>query len=341
MDCIDIGSKIVTLAIQMHGIVINLDLSSETSKILENVRVFSKAGDFDQVLTNDLAERHILYKVNEMFQRDLTAPTVELINEYVEYSKPKYRNYLEHQGQLNEKRSENVCRQFGNIFYDKSLSSADVDEESGYLECLIDRFFPNFNGFFVVSIHEKTGENSFKLLYPTENSDKKNLNLLLADDFKRFADIFHSEMPDLREYSTILPPYKEFITSDNNTNLKEKFFRIINGWDLTLKGKNIESVKLSTMINFIKRIVGISCKINLFDYSCNGISTFVPKNQSGNKQYLTETDIEQGFPKGWGGKPKTKINKKQLIKRKSKTTKKPRTTRKSRTTKKRQKTTKK
>lgn len=321
MDCINIGSKIVTLAIQMHGIVINLDLSTETSRIFENVRVFSKAGDFDQVLTNDLAERHILYKVNEMFQRDLTAPTVELINEYVEYSQPKYRNYLEYQGQLNEKRSENVCRQFGNIFYDKSLSSADIDEDSGYLECLIDRFLPNFSGFFVVSVHEKIGENNFQLLYPKQKSDKTNLNLLLVDDFKKFADIFDTALPDLKEYSTILPSYKDFINEDNS-NLKQQFFRILNGWDLTLKGDKIESIKLSTMVDFVKRIVGPSCKINLFDYSCNGVSMFVPKDQLSNKQYLIESYIEQGFPKGWGGKKIIKEKRNTRSKSKSKRSKK-------------------
>ena len=56
MDCIDIGSKIVTLAIQMHGTVINLDLSLQTTKIFENVRLFSKAGDFDLAVSNELAE---------------------------------------------------------------------------------------------------------------------------------------------------------------------------------------------------------------------------------------------------------------------------------------------
>ena len=112
MECIPIGNKIITLAIQMHGSVIDLDLSPEKNRIFEDVRLFSKVGDFDAAVSSDLAERHILYKVNEMFQRDLTVPTVELINEYVEYSKPKYTNFLRDYGELNEKRRQNVCRQF-------------------------------------------------------------------------------------------------------------------------------------------------------------------------------------------------------------------------------------
>lgn len=110
MDCIDIGSKIVTLAIQMHGNVINLELSPKTTQIFENVRLFSKTGDFDVSVSNNLAEEHILHKVNEMFQKDLTVPTVKIINEYAEYGKQKYKGFLSHFNDLTETRSQNVCR---------------------------------------------------------------------------------------------------------------------------------------------------------------------------------------------------------------------------------------
>jgi hypothetical protein len=320
MDCIDIGSKIVTLAIQMHGIVINLNLSPETTQIFENVRLFSKAGDFDLTVSSDLAERHILYKVNEMFQKDLTVSTVELINEYTEYSKPKYKNFLSHFNQLNETRSQNVCRLFENITYDKALSTAD-DVNSGFFNCIMNRLIPPFQGFFVVSIHEKTGENSFELLYP-KKTDKQNLNLLLLNDFNKFADVFDSELPDLREYSNILPSAEEFIDVDKKIEnddtltpeqkefrieqMKQQFYRLLGGWNLTIKDNTIESIKLSVMIDFIKNIVGPSCKINLLDYSCNAVSMFVPKNQLPNKQYMIENDIEQGNSKNWGGKRRSK-----------------------------------
>ena len=321
MECIHIGNKIITLAIQMHGSVIDLDLSPEKNRIFEDVRLFSKVGDFDDAVSSDLAERHILYKVNEMFQRDLTVPTVELINEYVEYSKPKYTNFLRDYGELNEKRSQNVCRQFGNITFDKSLSAADDDEDSWFFECIMNRLLPRFQGFFVVSIHEKTGENSFTLLYP-KKTDKTNLNLLLVDDFQKFANIFGSELPDLRDLSNILPSYKEFIDTDktieNDTTLtkedkearleelKQYFFRLLGGWNLTMKGNKIETIKLSVMIDLIKRIIGEPAKINLLDYSCNSVSMFVPNNQLPNKQYMMESDIEQGYPKSWGGRRRSR-----------------------------------
>jgi len=316
MNCIDIGSKIVTLAIQMHGTVINLDLTDAEVDIFQNVRLFSKVGDFDDAVSSDLAERHILYKVNEMFQKDLTVPTVELINEYTEYSKPKYKNFLSHFNQLNETRSQNVCRLFENITYDKALSTED-DVNSGFFNCIMNRLIPPFQGFFVVSIHEKIEENSFKLLYP-KKKDKQNLNLLLLNDFVQFANICGNELPDLRYYSNILPSAREFIDVENDKTLtseqkeihvaqmKEDFYQLISRWNLTIKGNTIESIKLSVMINFIKNIVGPTCKINLLDYSCNSVSMFVPKNQLPNKKYMIENDMEQGYSKNWGGKRRSK-----------------------------------
>jgi hypothetical protein len=191
---------------------------------------------------------------------------------------------------------------------------------------------PLFQGFFVVSIHEKIGENSFSLLYP-KKTDKQNLNLLLVDDFNKFAHLFGSELPDLREYSNILLYHKDFIDVEKKIKnddtltpeqkeirieqLKQQFFRLLGGWNLTMKGNKIDSIKLSVMINFIKNIVGPSCKINLLDYSCNVISLFVPKNQLPNKQYMIENDIEQGYSKNWGGKrPSKKYYKKYNYKSK-------------------------
>jgi hypothetical protein len=201
------------------------------------------------------------------------------------------------------------------------MLSTEDDEDSGFLNCIMNRLMPPFQGFFVVSIHEKIEENSFKLLYP-KKKDKQNLNLLLLNDFIQFANICGNELPNLRKYSNILPSAREFIDVDkkieNNTTLtseqkeiqieqmKDDFYQLISRWNLTIKGNAIESIKLSVMINFIKKIVGPTCKINLLDYSCNAVSMFVPKNQLPKKQYMIENDMEEGYSKTWGGKPRSK-----------------------------------
>jgi hypothetical protein len=152
-------------------------------------------------------------------------------------------------------------------------------------------------------------------------------------------------LPDLRELSNILPSYKEFIDTDktieNDTTLtkedkearleelKQYFFRLLGGWNLTMKGNKIETIKLSVMIDLIKRVIGEPAKINLLDYSCNSVSMFVPNNQLPNKQYMMESDIEQGYSKGWGGRRRSrrhhKKNKRTKITNKSKSKKQKRT----------------
>lgn len=329
MECIHIGSKIITLAIQMHGKVIDLDLSPEKNRIFEDVRLFSKIGEFEDAPTNELSERNILNKINEMFQKNLTQPTLQLLNEYAEYSQPRYRAMLDFYDEQKPKNTV-ACRQFANIIFDKSLSAA--DEDSDLLNCFISIFSPRFQGFFVVSIHEKKDENNYELLYPKLKSDKKNLNLLLLDDFTIFAHIFRSELPDLRKYSTTLPDPRLFVDYDKKIvndktltpeeqharikKLNEEYFNFLNGWKLTLIGSKIESIKLSVMTDLIKQIVGSNCKINLFDYSCNSISIFVPKIQRTNEKYLLPydvqdfDDVELGISRHWGGKKSKKTRKK-------------------------------
>ena len=47
-ECIDIGSKIVTIAIMMHGEIIETKLSPAQQKIFDSTRLFSLVGGFSE-----------------------------------------------------------------------------------------------------------------------------------------------------------------------------------------------------------------------------------------------------------------------------------------------------
>lgn len=332
--------KIVTLAFVTHGLVINLDLSLETSKIFENVRFFSKPGDFKLANSSILEEHNILNKINALFQKNLTNPTSDLLEEYINYSKPKYKSYLNYYGELTPENSEKVCSQFSNITYDKLLS-------------VKENFFMQFSrglfnmltcnprgdqGIFVVSIHEKnTADNNYRLLYPNSETRNRNLNLIYLSEFNEFARILGKELPDLRDFSTILSSQdfrmEEEVIQNNpmltneekqmrTKQIREQFFRILNEWKIQLAPSNrqIESIKLSFLIELIKDIVGRDeCKINILDFGCNGVTDYVPERQTLNKQYMVADDIEQGPCKSWGGKTKNKGKGKIRVKNKGKT----------------------
>ena len=333
--------KIVTLALVTHGLVINLDLSLETSKIFENVRFFSKPGDFTLANSSILEEHNILNKINTLFQKDLTNPTSDLLQEYIDYSKPKYKSYLKFRGELTPENSEKVCSQFSNITYDKLLS-VEEDFFTQFARGLFNMITCNPNGsqgIFVVSIHEKYQyDNNYILLYPnSETRNTRNLNLIYLSDFNEFARILGKELPDLRDFSTILSSQhfreeeetiqKNHMLTDEEKQIRikqirDQFFRILGEWNIQLAPSNrrIENIKLSFLIELIKDIVGRNeCKINLFDFGCNGITDYVPEGQMLNKQYMVADDIEQGSCRSWGGKKKNKGKGKTKNKRTGKT----------------------
>jgi hypothetical protein len=335
MECIHIGSKIITLAIQMHGKVIDLDLSPEKNRIFENVRLFSNAGEFEDVLTSMKVNLDIKSNLSSLFQKDLTQSTLSVISEYISRFKPEYTKLVKQSHSSDLHLAEKSCKIYSNITLDKSfgISGSDEIEGNGIVKRCLNYLNNIIEGVYVVSIHEKKDENNYELLYPDLKTDTKNLNLTNLDDLRIFANIFGREPPNLSQYSTILPDPHLFIDHDkqieNDTTLtlqqkhriiqelKDEFYGIRNRWKLTIKNDRIESIKMSVLVDLIKNIVREECKINLFDFSCNTISMFTPEIQQSTKRYVIADDIddlEKGISRHWGGKKSRKKIKKKIKK---------------------------
>jgi len=321
MECVDDGAYIITLAIQTHGKVIDLSLSPDTVSIFDDVRLFSKAGEFEDAMSSHAQDQNILVKVNKLFQKDIRGASIDLMNEYVEYSHPIYKQFLEQRG--HKKTNDNVCRLFDNVMFDKSLSMNTLRDGNRF-SCMVDQLLnlidPELNGIFVVSVHQKINDNEYQLIYPDVGY---NLNLLKIKDFKEFASAFTSDTNVLRslvDKSSNLPT-EEYIRrydkliKENNPQLFEeennRFFELLNKWSITMQNANqIESIRLSTLVDTIKQIIGHKCKINLLDYSCNSIIRTLPDRDRNNAQYLVSSDIENPA-KRWGGKSTKKRKTKQ------------------------------
>ena len=330
MECIHIGSKIITLAIQMHGAVIDLDLSPEIAEIFEGVRLFSNAGEFEHAITNIKTNFGIKSKIRSMFQTDLTQSTLSVMNEYISHFKPEYTREVSQGHSSDLHLAEKSCKIYSNITVDKawgnSLSSGTGSASSGILTRCFNYLNTKIEGVYLVSIHDKKDETYYELLYPKLETDRVDLNLTKLDDLRIFANIFGSELPNLSEYSTVLPNPFLYIDDDKRIEndptltdeekqlriqaLKDEFYSIRNRWKLTIKNDIIEAIKMSVLVDLIKNIVGPTCKINLFDFTCNSISTFTPETQRSAKQFVISDDIEQGVSKEWGGRKKPKKMKK-------------------------------
>jgi len=270
---------VLTILIQMHGKVMNFDLTTRESNIFKNVRLLCKAGDFIDYETTRADEFSLVTGLQEYFTHDLAESTYEILK--------KARS-----GVLVD-----------NITYDKSLSVI-VGEPT-----LFDRLDPvtYIQGIYLLSIHKDR-----KLIYP--DKDKKVINLLKLSDLQSLANMFDTRVPDIENLSTIIPSQRIYIEeentikNDNNISeedkeerikqIRQQFYNNLYNWQLTLEGNKIVSIKLSTLVELVKTIIEKPCFINILDYSCNSPTIYIPKEQTILKQYaLKEGDIEMGIKK--------------------------------------------
>lgn len=292
---------ILTILIQMHGKVINFDLNSDEAYIFDNVRLLCKAGSLTDYKTTAANEFMLVSNLQKSFTSDLAESTYNMLKQ-------------EQSGLL-----------VNNITYDKILSIM-IGEPT-----IWDRLDPitYIQGIYLLSIH-KGG----RLIYPEQN--KNVVNLLKLSDLYRLADIFNTTVPNLKDLSTIFPMQSIFINEENLVKednrlseyekeqrinqIRQQFYNNLKNWQLTLDGNKIVSIKLSSLIELIKRLIGKPCFINLLDYSCNSPTIYIPKEQQTLKQYaLQEGDIEMGIniKKEYGGmknryKRKRRTNKYKL-----------------------------
>lgn len=317
MECIQNGAYIVTIAIQTHGKVIDLNLSPEKAQLFDNVRLFSLAGGFRNTTSTISQDENVLIKVKEMFQHDIDRPSLDLMNAYAEYSRPKYQGFLGNE-------NPDVCKVYDNIIFDKGLFA--IPDRN----CVLSWLIPDVFGVFVISVHKKV-LNTLQLVYPTVPG--QILNLLNVPDFQKFSQIFDKPriIDELIRESSILNTdeyTRQYDNIEKNLSLsfeqKEqllepihtKMFEELQQWKLTMKTpRQIESIKLSTLVETLKRIMGSNCYVNILDYSCNSGSASIPAKDRANMRYLEEETIENPS-KRWGGKRrnKTRRYKKRLSK---------------------------
>ena len=282
-DDIEIGSKIVTIAVMMHGVVIETELSAEKQYIFNNTRLFSLAGDFSQVgLGEKILRVNHLNTLNRVFRKVLPQSTSAVMENFAENARRKYTLYIE--SFFKDLSTENICQIFETITFDKALGSCmPKDIYSRIMQCIS----PDIVGIYVISVHEKIDANTLKLIYPLDPR-VSNLDLLNPTDFIEFAGIFDKDgesiLNDILAKSSPWPNY--------NMSIDDETYKAqIDEWNITFSPGgflnpygNISHIRLSYLVDIIKQIVDPenpdTCKINIFDYSCSGkapIANYKPK----------------------------------------------------------------
>jgi hypothetical protein len=334
MDCTNINSIIVTIAVQMHGKIINVNLSPALKNAFDGVRLFSRAGGFNDVFSSRFTEQHILENVNKMFQKNLSTSSLDVIKRYVEYSHPIQKRILKENYETftTEEERESVCQLYNNVTIDKIFGTNQTNSNSTWLGKICSLF--EFQGIFLVSVHEKRNETDYKLLYPSEIG--KNMNLLNISDFQAFARMFGAELPDLNSApDTFALPLAEYRTrllyiqndkslTDNEratiiTQQNAEINSIMDAWNVHMENpEKIEAIKMSKLVKIIKTLVGPLCKLNILDYSCSSVDESVsssfsdtnglkPSYAVGNKTVIDATlNMDNAV---WGGMQMKKTKK--------------------------------
>jgi hypothetical protein len=148
---------------------------------------------------------------------------------------------------------------FNNLPYDKILGNY-------YNQGCVNRFFNMFNlttnGIWLISVHRKPSEstdNDYEYVYPTDT--ERYINLLNIEGFKDLSYFFNFNS----EFSQI---FQELINFD-----KIKLWHGDKNWKVELNHDHtrIEYIRLTYLLDLLKKLFGLNCHLNVFDYSCSSM----------------------------------------------------------------------
>lgn len=260
--CIKNNTYIITIVIMIHGEVIELNILPEKQAHLQNVNLLSLAGNFSEAAlgNNEIRDSHRKY-LNKMFQQNLNNTTMSVMQTAADRIRPAYADYIK--SFFGEEASENSCRIFDNIQFDKAFGRG----IEGFFDRMIQCILPDVIGIYVISVHEKIDNTTLDLIYP-EDKSRPNLNLLEHSDLIKFAKIFNND----RE--PIIPP---------------------------LLSSSRDVIRLSDLIRIIKDIVGRDkCSLNIIDYSCSKLASSIPNAERPYAKYMEPMNIENAIPESGG-----------------------------------------
>ena len=331
---IDINSEfIITILAFSHGTLIETNLSPERADYTSNTRMFSLADRFDCV---DLSPELFIQFASSIFQKFRNpisgSSTRKIMNDLCLDITSKYK-----------REPQETCKNIHeNISIDKRFTIVEDWQPVNKL-----------NGAYLVAIHVKNGD-SIEQLYPSTPSSRINILELLSSEnlfniatLSKFASFFHKSLNEISIPNTKFPNIDEHVTnaqqlldifyqdsvSEDNIEIDKKarkndyFTKLVPIWEAELNhdGTKIMKIRLSQFLHIIKQIVGPSCRINLFDFSCNNESFY-----SGYKTFesrffkpTSESDIEMGhIPLDFGGKIKFKKRQTKRLQTKRRTNRK-------------------
>lgn len=313
-------AHIITLVIESHGRVI--DLINHTD---ENVRLIHRAGTFQKAYTRGVEhEKEQLDKLKRLLRKDITSPTIDILNEYAEEDKKSYTEYINRENSLSIW-GNHIIRLINKINPWKPLSLLDTTDTTQLCDISpflrFDKMYgrePPYKGsnagFHIISIHHQNN-----CVYPLIKQKDDTTNLIFIENWKPLIRSFNSTIEE-----TIMDKLKQNEIDKEKIPEKPDIHKNIT----TIRYAEhdiIFEIKLSYLIELLRDIIP-NAKFNIIDNTCSNLLDGLSEDLSKYQQY-SNPDIEalSVSPGRWGGKRKKqshsnkiKHNRKRTYKNKSK-----------------------
>lgn len=269
METRDKTVYVVTIAIQMHGTLINYDLGPSEATAFENVRLLCKAGGFKPYYQYSI---FVVSDLQKIFAEDMKdRSTYDIIKQ------------------------ANSGLTLDTITFDKTLSKYSNTRN----------LFDNWNGVYLLSIHRdreliypRSSEEKVINFLNVEDLHRlasmfDNADLDLDLNLEKVAMPFPNQSIFIEEEKEINldTSLSEEVKKRRIKELRGQFMRLLDDWKLTLeRNGNIDIIKLSYLVKMIKDIIKIDKKdtliINLLDYSCNVPTQYIPEETRHLSKYV-------------------------------------------------------
>jgi len=308
-ECIEPNSYVLTISIDTHAAVINVDLNDKENEIFNNVRYYSLVGDYYYSISNVNNDVYNYRNLKNIFRKTLYEPTYVEMENLGKTMKPIYKQMLEGYKVYDERRYEKSCKIHNMVVYDKILSKFErLNDRYNQLYCY---FNPSdaFLGIKLISLHKNMSNANDGIKYELVTPD----------------DIDLSTLSGLIKLSMLVNG-KDVVSQVIQEALRAP--QIKDNEVIILNGDSIDVIRMSFFVSLIKLIFNDNCSINLIDFSCSHIYSKVSVTKEDKDRAMEYANVDIEAPASTVGKFGSKKYKKQKKKKRTKNVKKSKKTKK-------------
>ena len=306
---------VATVMVLAYGRTTVLNLTSNDAKCFDNTRLYQLSRKLDYAWAKCIFDSDTKSYLKNIFRRDLVNKTTfDVIQEYIDYSTPKYIEIQKENGIYVD---DHIGQLYDPVTFDKVIHTfGSISNANSFINRMMSKaFIESGFGVFLISVHKKVihgDTTTLEIVYPSEN-DSYTIDLLNLNDYSILSNYF----PDRSEYidialAKISNEKKPIIPNNVQSHEKPIVFDKDNTNKIFVQNNFIRISRLSYIPCILKTIFGSNTFVNIMDYSCSVLPTNFSENEKIFAQYIRPThtskmtDLEMGSNRKFGGRKSLK-----------------------------------